>query len=955
MATIANPPVTPDTLITIKIHIEGSTRKLKLPLHNLSATVLPDKLRNLLDLPANQEVKFERYSDSAAAFVTLEPNNPTVYKTLYRAAKAKLKLRLRVTPLPVDNQMEESSPPNIPGSFVQPPSPPVVTSTAPTAAASTATSAAPINHWATLAPAIVSSQPTSSSVPAPAYNTHRPVSVNFPVAKPGEDAASRARARQQFFAELSNMSQKRDLALRLKETVPPLPAGATGAWSVYCNECDKPMLAEHFHCSICDDGDYDLCQECVSAGKVCPGANHWLIKRTLKDGRMINSITEKVAPKPRPSSQAEKEKETEMPGAFTEEPKAGTLLQAEPRFEPTLKPEPTRTCNSCVKVFGENKFVHCTNCDDYDLCLGCHSTVNHGHHPAHEFRKVDPLLKLPAIHEARCRPGRNQRHAATCDGCDKSIFGVRHKCFECPDFDLCSECVKRASHIHQGHRFAPLYDPLPSPRTSVVRHYGIYCDGPLCSGSEAQTFITGIRYKCAVCPDFDLCANCEALPSNAHNSTHPMVKLKMPVRNVTVTTMGEDKDGASLRAMGDQPCRRSTGTGTSSEPAAYSSAFSNTSSAAKVQTIADLKPTDFQAFEADPSEASRKIIMPSPRKEATDLEIAQPKDAELNAHFVRDTIPDGSNLRAEERFTQAWTLRNPGPHDWPAGCSVRYVGGDNMLNVDHSHPASAAEIAVATESNVIDHPVKMGGEVDFRILMKAPKRMGKSISYWRLKAPNGTPFGHRLWCDINVQIPALVDQAVAPAELGSTNEHKELPGPSTRTPAFRTSTDMYEEMVRRLTETRKAVQAHRERIAEEKRVQARSAASSTPTSSKGKMTEVPALADSNASQENISERSSMIFPRLDKESPVPSVHGAAASEAPSAKSEDTTVQSPKPAVSIDSETENKTEVFEDVAEDLESLELESDSEDGGFVTDEEYDVLDASDEEFMQQGGDSKN
>lgn len=290
-------------------------------------------------------MKLERYSDSAGAFIVLEPDNPTVYKTLHRAAKAKLKLRLRVTPLPLESKTDEPNQPSIPGSFVQSSSSPTATITTPSPVPSAGVAA----HWATMAPPIVSSQPSSSSGSSSSQARHPPVAVRLPAANlNGEDAASRARARQHFFAELSNISQKRDLALRLKEA-PPAPPAATGAWSVYCNECDKPMTDEHFHCSICDDGDYDLCQECVSAGKVCPGANHWLIKRTLKDGRVVSSVTEKVAPKPRLQNQAEKEKEHEMPGAFTEEPKTVVMPQAEPSYESTPKPVPTRTCNSCVK------------------------------------------------------------------------------------------------------------------------------------------------------------------------------------------------------------------------------------------------------------------------------------------------------------------------------------------------------------------------------------------------------------------------------------------------------------------------------------------------------------------------------------------------------------------------------------------------------------------------------
>jgi len=51
----------------------------------------------LLAIPDDEEVVFERWSDSAASYIVLDSNKPAVYKQLYRAAKAKLKLRIKVT------------------------------------------------------------------------------------------------------------------------------------------------------------------------------------------------------------------------------------------------------------------------------------------------------------------------------------------------------------------------------------------------------------------------------------------------------------------------------------------------------------------------------------------------------------------------------------------------------------------------------------------------------------------------------------------------------------------------------------------------------------------------------------------------------------------------------------------------------------------------------------------
>jgi len=51
-------------------------------------------------------------------------------------------------------------------------------------------------------------------------------------------------------------------------------------------------------------------------------------------------------------------------------------------------------------------------------------------------------------------------------------------------------------------------------------HYRVKCDG--CGVVP----IRGIRYKCAVCPDYDLCEQCEA--SGKHEPAHPLVKITRP-------------------------------------------------------------------------------------------------------------------------------------------------------------------------------------------------------------------------------------------------------------------------------------------------------------------------------------------------------------------------------------------------------------------------------------------
>lgn len=775
----------------------------------------------------------------------------------------------------------------------------------------------------------------------------------------------------EFFNSLA-ASRNTDLAFRPKmETVQT-------SWVVYCNNCNLAMEDEHYHCSICDHGDYDLCPSCVDGGMHCPGSGHWMVKRFVKNGSVVNSTTERVAPREKP--QAEKE----MPGAFTEEKQSVPEVVEKHGSE-----EPTRTCNCCVqskpsllftgctelilKVLHEREFVTCTACDDYDLCMQCHIDNKHGHHPGHAFKAATKQTTMPALADFLCNAGRNVRHSAVCDGCEKFIYGVRHKCLNCPDWDFCSECIKSAKFIHPAHRFVPIYEPLAEPVSSGNRHYGIYCDGPLCKDRESISYIEGVRYKCAVCHDTDFCANCEAHPSNRHNHTHPLIKFKRPVRSVNVTTLNEDKDGTSVTRVGDrEPTRRSS--------ASETAPVSPSNAATQVHTIADVKPSEdpqpkttkdkieIRDLLSEPvqekvtTQAMQAVPIPVPAK---DTEKELDSSAQLDAHFVRDSITDGTKVCAGFQFVQVWTLRNPGPNSWPAGCSVRHVGGDNMLDLDNTRALSQSELAEASESNVIGRTVAPGEEVAFRIVLKAPIREGTAISYWRLKTAEGLPFGHRLWCDIQVTSPPIPASPLAQAPVEAEAPSSPAAAPSnfqqtqqeTLERLMRIQKQMAEkdalskseaERILRIQKVRKAavervMEARRREQeaalnnrntpivwAQEKALEVRVKSETAELPAEQRVTEKKAV-EKEAEKVLAPESSGMIFPQLEKESPASSTHEAVSAPA----------ESPRRA-SVTTATVSDEEFFEDA----ESVEIISDEDDDGFMTDEEYDILESADESF---------
>jgi len=73
-----------------------------------------------------------------------------------------------------------------------------------------------------------------------------------------------------------------------------------------------------------------------------------------------------------------------------------------------------------------------------------------------------------------------------------------------------------------SHAAAAAEDEDEEEEVSPAVHARIICDGCGCNP------IVGVRYKCAVRDDFDLCESCEA--SGQHDMGHPMLKIKTPAQ-----------------------------------------------------------------------------------------------------------------------------------------------------------------------------------------------------------------------------------------------------------------------------------------------------------------------------------------------------------------------------------------------------------------------------------------
>jgi hypothetical protein len=134
-------------------------------------------------------------------------------------------------------------------------------------------------------------------------------------------------------------------------------------------------------------------------------------------------------------------------------------------------------------------------------------------------------------------------YGTKCSGCNVSpINGIRYKCVNCPSFDLCENCESKYHTIHDKlHLFLEIPKPIQTHSRSSFSytnktlqkdtpllpvlytgkyakqitqnknstddeaalkntvHSGVSCDG--CGKCP----ISGIRYKCVNCDDFDFC------------------------------------------------------------------------------------------------------------------------------------------------------------------------------------------------------------------------------------------------------------------------------------------------------------------------------------------------------------------------------------------------------------------------------------------------------------------
>lgn len=351
---------------------------------------------------------------------------------------------------------------------------------------------------------------------------------------------------------------------------------------------------------------------------------------------------------------------------------------------------------------------------------------------------------------------------------------------------------------------SPAYDEGAEGDGSDAIHTNVSCDA---CGMHP---IMGVRYKCSVCRDYDLCPACEA--SEAHSAAnHPMLKIVDPSQApaMIITALRDDSPRAgscrghhgihgrhgrrgrhgrhahphphshrwgphrrggprgggpavarflehalSMLAGGAQPASRGGATEEHFERDARGS-FASTPKDTREGAASGAAEDGAVAAPASgsPQHGHRFVNMQEPA--APD---ASPVPAPPSPVSSGDAAAGRAAHAARPR---ARFMSEAGVMDGtPVAPGQRYSKSWTMANTGDVPWAQGTRLVhvggdrLGAPASVLVPEAAPGAPVDIELELEAPQTPGRYVSYWRLTTPEGSRFGHRVWIDVRVEQPS---------------------------------------------------------------------------------------------------------------------------------------------------------------------------------------------------------
>jgi hypothetical protein len=106
-----------------------------------------------------------------------------------------------------------------------------------------------------------------------------------------------------------------------------------------------------------------------------------------------------------------------------------------------------------------------------------------------------------------------------------------------------------------------------------------------------------------------------------------------------------------------------------------------------------------------------------------------------NAAYVADvTIPDGTTIKAGEKFTKTWKIYNSGSCAWTTAYKLAFDSGE----------------AMGGATTLLSVAVPAGQQADVSVVLTAPATNGTFRGNWRMQNASGVGFGNVVYVEIKV-------------------------------------------------------------------------------------------------------------------------------------------------------------------------------------------------------------
>jgi chemotaxis protein histidine kinase CheA len=369
-----------------------------------------------------------------------------------------------------------------------------------------------------------------------------------------------------------------------------------------------------------------------------------------------------------------------------------------------------------------------------------------------------------------------------CDHCQQRIAGVRFKCGNCGDFDLCEACeqLPRSTVSHDAsHIFLKVYRPLTAIFRSPILPHNLYETVPTpaarsCTNTETGhgQLLSDVRAAASSLLQMGSMRAKAAAEARQQSRKRAAEKLKKEAEEkkqkeeaeAAEKKQKEEEEKAAAAEAAEKKMKADEIAAAAAEASAAAAAaeaakeaeeLRRAQIASKKAMLKELRERKDALAHADRmrvrEEAKAKLEAmraAKAKEQAAEAQAKKEKDtaamtaSRLSARFVRDvTYADGEQIEPGT-FTKTWLMQNTGATQWPEGVSLQCIGG-NLTGKTIKVPA-----------------LKSGEQATLSVDLLAPSQPGRYQSYWRLMY-DGNGFGHRTWADVVVADPASGKKTVA--------------------------------------------------------------------------------------------------------------------------------------------------------------------------------------------------